>query len=331
MKAMGIDIGYSNLNLSMLLNSGEVVTECRPAGAGPSSERSTNLLAPGEPGIQVEVDGTEYTACISQSEFPTLVRQLSTDYSRTSQYKALFYAALAIQGDEVVDYLVTGLPVEICKNPKEREFLVNLMTGKHEISPGRVVEVKSVEVIPQPLGSFLAAIDETLADKGSFSQETILILDPGFYSFDFALISSGALVKNLCGNNHHAMSVVLEHIKGVIEKENGGHIPIQILESIIRSGDEEIYIRGEKRPISKYLEHAKKAVADLAVKDVLNRLRNSGLSANKVIVTGGGARFWADSVSSGFSDAEIVVMNDSVNANARGYLQHARTGYEQAA
>ena len=215
---LGLDIGYSNLKLGADNGAGVIERKCLPAGSGPSVQRSISLMGPAAEGIDVMVDGVLYTTCVNQSEFPSMVRQLTSEYSRTPAYKALFLAALKMQDIDVIDNLVTGLPVEIYRNDSERAWIVKLMQGAHDVG-GRTVLVNNVEVLPQPLGSFMAAIDQQDGDIESFASETVLVVDPGFFSFDFTLLSGGRPVKEVCGNSCYAMSLVLEDIQKQIRAD----------------------------------------------------------------------------------------------------------------
>ncbi len=329
MNSLGLDIGYSNLKAAYV-SGGSGESLCLPAGAGPVEARSVSLAGPQAEAVEVLVGGVKYAAGVPQAEFHGISRQLSDDYSSTNHYRALFHAALKLQGAAHVDHLVTGLPVGQWKSQKERTKLIELMKGTHKIAEGLEVEVKSVEVIPQPLGSFFAAVEEFPELQEALMQSTTLVLDPGFYSFDYALIDRGKIVGDGCGNNCHAVSSYLEHVQGQLQNDGGGLVHLSDLEQQVREGNAAVYFGLKKVTLDPYFAKARQAIAGQAVKDAKNQLRTLGRSVNAVILTGGGAADWKDEVGDAFPNAEIILPKNPVTANARGFLAYGAT-YEQNA
>lgn len=331
MSALGLDIGYSNLKAVFTGGDGTVKTVTLPAGAGLVGARSVNILEPQTPGIRVEVEGDQYVVGVPQSEFPSQTRQLATDYTRTPQYKALFFGALSLQPSDEIEVLVTGLPVDVYRKGAEVEWLAQLMRGKHEIGDGRIVDVKDVEVIPQPLGSFLSCVEGSKDDRESLASETVLVVDPGFFSCDYTLLSQGRIVGECSNHNCHAMSRFVEEMGKEIVAEFGGAVPFSVLEEVVRAKKTEVYLQSIKRDISGiYARVAKRVIAD-ATKDILNRMRSLDLVVNIVVLTGGGASYWAEEIGSYFPGAKIVLTEDPVAANAMGFYHHARVAYVDAA
>jgi plasmid segregation protein ParM len=332
MNMLGLDIGYSNLKVAGI-NDGESYCDVLPAGAGPSSERAAAFNEENTPSIRVTIGGRPWDVGVPQSEFPTISRQLSDDYSRTEQYLALFYAALKRNGAPHIDCLVTGLPYDIHKEGVESRRLVELMQGEHEINPGEKVVVKDVRVIPQPLGSFLSAIDEFPDYQEQIQEDNILVIDPGFFSCDFVLIQEGRIIQNVSGHNCHAMSRLLETMSSDLRAAGAGKIAIGQLEQRIRADNSSVFIGGKKQGLSEYTARARDAIAGQAIKEIRNAMRALGSSVNLVIITGGGAKLWEPAVKTNFPEAGVLVFGEPVGANARGFLAAAEgvVSNEQAA
>ncbi|WP_170094883.1 hypothetical protein [Simplicispira suum] len=54
-----------------------------------------------------------------------------------------------------IDVLVTGFPVLQALSPERCKELESQFIGQHQITPKRIVNVKKVEVLPQPVGGLL--------------------------------------------------------------------------------------------------------------------------------------------------------------------------------
>jgi plasmid segregation protein ParM len=330
MRILGLDIGYSNLKLAYGSPEGMPKQSALPAGAGLASTRSMSMNGPQGTSVDVTVNGDTYSVGVPQSEFPSAPRQLSDDYSRTAAYKALFYGALALQEEVTIDHLVTGLPVNIFRNKDERDKLISLMKGEHKIRDGKSVNVKSVDVIAQPIGSYFSAIEELASRRDGSEQGLInssaLVIDIGFYSFDYALIDRGQLISNGCGNNCHAMSSLLEETQKLLSNDGGGVVHISNLEQQVRENQDTVYFGLKPVSLSGYKKEAGKKVASLAVKELKNKLRNAERSVNLIILTGGGASEWKPLIEAEFNSAEVFVPANPVTANAVGFFAYGR-GY----
>ena len=109
---LGLDIGYSNLKMAMGFKDAKATTKVIPVGAA-----TLDKMPQGTDGrdaddvLQVLVDGEKWLAGIEPSRLQGWVRVLSENYPSSKQYRALFHAALLLTEQEVIDVLVTGLPV----------------------------------------------------------------------------------------------------------------------------------------------------------------------------------------------------------------------------
>src|SRR5690606_22218404 len=110
------------------------------------------------------------------------------------QYKALFYAALSEVGAPQIDSLVTGLPVDHFRDTRVRDSLLKLMQGRHYIRKDVVVDVKKVQIIPQPAGAFGAYSLDAMqggAEVALDSYIAVLVVDPGHFSLEWVIYNGG--------------------------------------------------------------------------------------------------------------------------------------------
>ena len=329
---VGLDIGYSSVKVAF---GNTMIPEhlTFPIGAAPISQCGTT--ADGEValggGHRVMVDGEEWVAGISPARLESFVPSMDESYTDSRQYKALFYAALAAVGAPRIDALVTGLPVSHFRDETHKQRVIDMMVGRHEIQPGVFVEVAAVRPLPQPAGAFAAhGADVALkrSDVEIHSTSSVLVVDPGHYSYDWVMFYQSFLL-NSSGSTPEAGEAVIQAAAAALTKEHGVTIyPTKLSDAVIGGLP---LLRVGQRQIE-YWPAMKQAATDV----VHNNLTAMGAAIRKVkglrgvdvvLVTGGGAALFKDALKSSFPDAEVVMVRDSVSANARGFFQFAwKTG-----
>ena len=156
---VGLDIGYSNLKLAYGFKGGaEPTVVVKPAQAAPITQMPTGYedgSARREGEYRVLVDGQPWVACIDPGRSSGMQRQLHEDFTSSDVYKALFHASLieACQEGDIIDVLVTGLPVSHNRNRAMREALIARLKGEHQVAAARKITVKEVIVLAQPVGT----------------------------------------------------------------------------------------------------------------------------------------------------------------------------------
>ena len=201
MTVLGIDIGYSNLKLACGDPGGEPRVVLRPAGAAPADRLGERIASNGEEDfLRVLVNGEPFVAGLSPDRAELWSRELHEDYPSTASYRALFHAGLLLAELEQIDRVVTGLPVNQYLNRELRERLAEQMRGEHQITPRRKIAVGEVKVVPQPVGGFVDYV-WGLPDASEIEDSRVLVVDPGFFSVDWVLISNGELRRQSCGTS----------------------------------------------------------------------------------------------------------------------------------
>lgn len=317
---MGLDIGYSNLKV-VAGTQGKARSHVLPVGAGPSRLMPRDLRGGAIDAIYVSVDDEEYAAGVEPDRLQSWERELHGSYTETKSYRALFYAALLLSESETIDVLVTGLPVDQFKNPKNREALESMMKGQHQITPAVSVTVKEVVVVPQPGGAYLHAVS-SVTDTDIielFDEGRTLIIDPGFYSVDFVSFLAGEIQYDYSGTSHEAVSAILEHCASSIQRDYGFLPKIDMIEKAIRMHKPHIFLNSRKVPLGNYLTKASADVAEIALTAMKRTLRKDDMNPDVVVLAGGGAMFYEGAARSVYPLAKIVVPEQSVMAIADGY------------
>ena len=105
--------------------------------------------------------------------------------------------------------------------PKEQ--LIKNMTGTFNIGNGKTVTVNEVKVYPQPIGAYVNyRVHCSDVERAVLQNCHTLVIDVGFYSFDYCLVSFGKLNKDFSGNTAFGVSKIVDQIRDEISKKNGG-------------------------------------------------------------------------------------------------------------
>lgn len=327
---VGLDVGYGNIKLAAG-GVGEAPWEqVMPAGAAPVAlmpkriDRTPDLKG-GElvllPVAEDEVE--EWVAGVDQMHVQNNTRQTHERYTSTREYHALFLGALAKLGREKVKLLVTGLPVSQYfgeRGEELRKGLAQLMRGKHVINGASTVEVEKVVVMPQAVGSFFAVAsrpehriltaDETMAT---------LIVDIGFYSCDWAVMSGKSVREKSSASSQFAMSFVMEEAAKVLGERHGRTVDRDKIELAWRRNQSSLVIGGEEVDYRSVMREVGSEIAERVAGQILTSTRNERSGIDVVVLTGGGAPLFLPAIAKSFPKAKVIEQDDPVLGNARGY------------
>ncbi len=319
MNVLGIDIGYSNLKLAFGKRGSEPKVLLRPAGAAPADRLGEKITGKkDEDFLRVVVNGTPFVAGLSPDRAELWSRELHEDYPSTESYRALFHAGLLLSELEHIDILVTGLPVSQYLNQDLRNRLQSLMAGEHQVTPRRRITVENVKVVPQPVGGFVDHV-WNLKDSSEFEESRVLVVDPGFFSVDWVLISNGELRRQSCGTSLEASSVILDEAAKLLANDFGGNVGRERLENAIRQNQTEVRLFGEKIDITPYLKMAANKIGPIVTARLRESLRKENAGADIALLVGGGAGFFESAVKEAFPQLKVFTPASPVFANARGF------------
>jgi plasmid segregation protein ParM len=319
MTVLGIDIGYSNLKLACGDPGGEPRVLLRPAGAAPADRLGEKIASNGEEDfLRVLVNGEPFVAGLSPDRAELWSRELHEDYPSTASYRALFHAGLLLAELDQIDRVVTGLPVNQYLDPELRERLAGQMRGEHQITPRRKITVGEVKVVPQPVGGFVDYV-WGLPDASEIEDSRVLVVDPGFFSVDWVLISNGELRRQSCGTSLEASSVILDEAVRLIAQDFGGNVGRERLEHTLRKGHAQVRLLGERVEVAPYLKKAADKVGPIVTTRLRESLRKENASADLVLLVGGGAGFFEEAIKDAFPQLKVSTPEAPVFANVRGF------------
>lgn len=328
--AMGADVGFGNLKISCSTGLGAgALHECvLPAGAQRMSDwdPSARSLDGGE-AVLIQAPGggvEEWIAGIEPRLLNRSTRVLNEHYPRSNEYAALFAAGLIRSGMSRVELLVTGLPVKQffgVGGEAMREHVRRMMTGRHHANAHHCIEVAEVLVVPQPLGTFTALLAEPQYGKlrSRIKSLTTLCLDVGFGTVDWVLLGGNVVKPHSSYSSGRATSHLLEDAARRVSMSIGRTKSRDVLDEALRNGRPMLEI-GLDADVDyrSYIHAAAGEVADEVMDEVKNTLRlNEDLDL--IILTGGGAEFYAEAARKAFPNVDVVRPENPVLANARGY------------
>lgn len=316
---LGLDIGYSNVIGVSGRGDGPVSTFQGPAQAAPlNSLPGDSGLRDGE--VLVDIDGAPWVAFAAPGRVQE-GRELHEDYTASAAYGALFKGALlhAAGDGDVINTLVTGLPVSQSRDKAYVDQVVQRMLGRHKITAKREVTVEKVQVVAQPIG-ILTDIYCNSEHAEVIEQSVTLVIDPGFFSVDWVLFDHQELVTQSSGSSLKAMSVFLSACNEEIGIDHGGIPGIEKIEHALQSGKDHIYLFGRKVELREYMSRAGDRVIPAVFTEIKQGLRFiKGRAIDCVILGGGGASEYERFTKNEFPDALIVKPANSVQSVANGY------------
>jgi len=326
MNIRSIDLGYGFVKYTCknpLNNEPAVVTRQIPALALPVRK----IVIPDGAGMKqpqtVAVNVKEVLYQVGP-DTPMLLagvsgRDLNSEYSRSDRYEALMLGTLAYMNEKVIDVLVLGLPVSKFKS--ERERLSALFKGKIKVpmfseeDRTQTVEVKNVLMLPQPMGGFL---DAMVASEQEHWRGDTLVIDPGFYTFDWIVVSENyTYISSRSGAAHGGVASVLRMVADELEEEFGKTIAdLFPIDRALKSG-EPMRFYGKSISLDKY-KPLIDAKCESYVSDMVARLGDTG-ELSRVVLCGGGARLFGDAVKRAFPSWEVHICREPIFANVRGF------------
>jgi plasmid segregation protein ParM len=321
MHVLGLDIGYSNVKMVFGEPSKPTSSMIYPAGAGRAENFPREMVKKSSVST-VTVDGELWVCGVNPSRFEMVSRVLHEDYPATKEYKALFYSALARTGYGEIDVLVTGLPVDQYLDDTRKKTLESMLVGEHQVGPKRKVVVQKAIVIPQPIGAYLDMFASIEDDKEAEKVERsrVLTIDPGFFSLDWVMVRNHAFQKNTSSTSKLASSIVLEEVATMIKLDFGCLLQKEDIEDALQQGLSTVLVGAYEIDYSDYLKRASAQVAEDAMKHLLQSLRTEISGVNIVLLSGGGANFYRETVEKYFPKSKVMLSADPVLANANGFF-----------
>lgn len=313
-----IDVGYGNTKYVLGPEGKGFACDHFPSVAAVKGHRDIGSgVVSRKDVVQVVADGGEFLVG-RDADLVLGARQsgrvLHRDYPETAAYLALARGALAYMKQPMIDLLVTGLPVDYHAAYKER--LTERLAGRHEYPDGSVVTVAQAWVIPQPIGGF---IDYAIGHHcyQDLKETLCLVVDVGYFTLDWVVCRGLKVLDERSGSVPGGVSLWLDKLAQAVSEElQEPFRDLGRLDQAVRRGGR---LDWYGRPYT-FTHLLPKAAA--AIEEALQALRN-GVGAfddiGRVIVVGGGAAHYGDALRAVCRRNPLVVVEDGIYANVRGF------------
>lgn len=326
-----VDVGYGNVKyVTQHIRGHEVMCSIFPSvapQAGSATELGSGVLQKFNT-CTVEVNGVKFEVGkdAEHAQDISFGRVLDRTYPTTDTYLALLRGALYYIGEEEIDCLVLGLPVNTLDEFKSH--LEKNIPGEHVVPnircnvdakapPMMTVHVKSVRVFPQPLGAFF---DHAIRNGlfGQMKSQTNLILDVGYFTTDWLMTHGLKTMKLRSGAHSGGMSAILASMGEALGRDNKTQLTSNHrLDEAIRTNAETIRLFGKEQDITQYIPIGKAKAREFL--SIMANKVGDGADIDNIILSGGGSSFFLDVLQERFPKHEIVIAKDPVFANVRGF------------
>ena len=253
---------------------------------------------------------------------------LSAGWYQSDAYMAMMYKVLS----EVVGHhsdraaLCTGLPVAFYGSDKDK--LADRLTGTHKFSVGgKKYEMRmrrtNIHVMPQAIGLYFVALD-SFDDIGAGPTGFI---DVGTYTTGFVVIEGNSVREWASGGATIGMHSVIEDLDRAIKERYG--MKVDRAETSRYLTQRRMRVRGNTIDLNATIEQIVQRSGDRLVKQI-QKLWGDGKDLN-VIVGGGGAETYFQSLSTVFPHARRLTQNDPHMSVVRGYAKYLSGKYPECA
>lgn len=235
--------------------------------------------------VVVTVEGTDYEVGPDSSDLDIndSTRNLNDQYIFTDQYKALFYGMLSYMGEDEIDLLVLGLPVSGLNLIQD---LRKMSVGKHQITKDKEVNVKDVLILPQPLGALYHCMSMSETDERFefLDEETNLIIDPGFLTFDFLTTSGSRVVENRSGAHPGGVSKILRSIANSIsEKFDIKYDDLSAIDKALTR--RKLKVNGKREDLADHIKNTRSVIEGSV--NYMKNMIGDGSNIDNIILVGG--------------------------------------------
>lgn len=255
---------------------------------------------------------------------------LHKDYIKHDEYLALLRGAMYYMMKKSgtlkhkIDGLVVGLPVS--NFSEHRDALTKLAIGVHTLpTPTGMrdlygstfdVVVDQVLVLPQPIGALRNFAGNLQTGDNSVS----LVVDAGYNTFDWVTAYGMRPDMVRSGSFDGGVAHILREVSLQAGKTLGlGVIDFVQCESALSTGV--LSHKSQNYPFGQF-----KTIAEDAGTEIVNKfvsVLDATRPFDRIVMAGGGAKYYLKALRKKFPDFEVVASSDSVMANVRGFYAFA--------
>ncbi len=289
-----------------------------------SADRLSGVLVEVEPGA-LHFVGTD----VYQVAPTTGARAVTSDYSQSSDYKALFLGALhhiakehGVKESLEIDTLVAGLPLSTVYTHAGE--LADFIKGEHKVphplAPDLFLPVGILHaiVIAQPQGALVAHdVEATSRSNPDFNT---LVLDMGGGTFDWFMAKGIRPNRALSGaapiGALACAAAICDEIKPGL-KDNPDIMAR--IDKALREGADTVSVTGRDHSMESFEPVVSRVLADAI--EQMRKSVGSLDSVDKILLTGGGARLMDRALKSALPEyAHLLEMDrEPVASNVRGF------------
>lgn len=330
-----IDLGYNATKFTKTVKKGQPEFMSFPSLAPSPSKVSVDTgfdldVFEKKDTVVVDIDGVKFEVGPDSPDVQSSsdTRVLHDQYVNSDQYMALTLGALHYMGEKEIDLLVVGLPVN---NARFSGTLKEMLTGELKINDDEKVLIKNVLVVPQAFGGFKSFHYNNVKKENLFidEEEVTLIIDPGFYTFDFFTIKGSEKPKPLsdrCGSKEGGIHQILGGICSSISNnvlDGKKYEDYEAVDRALRKGIRSIRIAGEVVNLEDHIKNTSQLIE--SVIDYMRNIVGDGVKENidNIVIIGGNPKIFKKKVETKFpihqERERIFIPENSIFSNAEGF------------
>ncbi|MGP8486089.1 PRTRC system protein D [Paraburkholderia fungorum] len=315
-----IDVGYGNTKYAHRAGSGTIATGMFPslaplAASYAVSGHGVDVLGTSKV-LKVVIDEIEYQVGPDvplTAAYGKTGRTLSNDFVTTKSYAALLFGAIHLAGMTHIERLLLGLPVHTMS--KYAGELRERFTGTFDYGLGRVT-IDKVVVIPQPLGSLVAASANRQREFGRDNAH--LVIDVGFFTTDWVYANGFTMDDKRSSGMPGGASQVYQRMAELIGKDQEEKVEdIELIDKALRE-QRPFFFYGHDINLDPYLEKSQPVIAGV-VEDIKNNVGPLN-NVRSIVLSGGGAALYAPAIRKAFPRVALEIIEAPCAANAKGFL-----------
>lgn len=321
-KVVGIDVGFG-FTKYMWLAAGERATDLFPSLVAPeptSELPGFDLVSTGPRSATAKITVIVGKGAKSRrfvvgksvvNELPTdhAHRTLNSHYAGSDDYSALLRGAITAIGATQIDHLVLGLPLTTFAT--KAATLQERFAGKHEhlvpLAGGTqyVCHVGKVTVLPQPVAAFLYHSANNKPDGEAANRSGLtLVIDIGYLTLDWVVTDGRQPIASRSSASNNGMSTICDAVCKSLATELDLEFSFGLrkeVEQAIGRRTFTIAIRGKATNFEKHARPGE-AMAEANLDALVKRSVTTLADISRVVITGGGAQFYAPVATKYFGD-----------------------------
>jgi len=275
--------------------------------------------------VRVTIEGVDYEVGPGvNTTNSSSARTLADDFPATPNYAALLAGAFHFANVSSVERLVLGLPIHTLS--RYHALLETKFKGKLDFGTF-TVDVGTVSVLPQPLGTLLSATKKKLINTARGA--AILLIDVGYFSVDWVVMSDGQIDKDRSNGDPSGASKVYRRIAEALSSELRKQVTgIERIDASLR---ENLPFTAHGKEFNLRRDYLPQAISVCrgAVKVIQSSVGNTE-DIREIWLSGGAANLYVPAVSEAFDGIPMNTVENPCYANVEGFLLSGESARRRA-